>query len=238
MTVNKVDDPAKFFASFANALRTLRLSLFTAKDAKKHRKGRKERLDNSLPGCSPGLSSLPGEASYTGGFLGPLSSYWQRAEKLAGGAAAGFPGGRPPVAGRAAHHRCAVGPFLGGARGRVSVCPPDRRRAWRRRSGPDRHVQVGRLGTSYLRSDSVRCHCRRGWFSAPALPDEAHRQGAGVGFHPGADRAGDDYSILGCAAGTTLAGCTVRVLGPAGPNLVLMPLPPLRPSRNLCVLCG
>ena len=97
-------------------------------------------------------------------------------------------------------------PFWAVLGARVSVRAPDRRRAGRGRSGPDRHVQVGRLGTSALCSDSVRSHRRRGWFSAPALPDEAHRQSAGVGFHSCANRAGNDYSVLGRAAGSAVAG--------------------------------
>ena len=46
MTVNKVDAKEELFAFFAN----FAVELFIAKNAKEHRKGRKERQDNSLPG--------------------------------------------------------------------------------------------------------------------------------------------------------------------------------------------
>src|SRR5437868_7164983 len=179
----------------------------------------KERKIDSIRPRVPS-SSIPTRASHRwwseNGSRRTLSYHRWGAEELVRRSAPGFAGRRPSVAGRAKDHRRALGSALGIAWRGLPVCATDRHCARRYWACADCDVQVGRLGASAVCFDVVRCDCGCGWLSAAALHHETHGQGAHLGFHPGADNTRYSHSILGCAAGSTAAGCGVCIQGSRG----------------------
>ena len=111
---------------------------------------------------------------------------------------------------RAFHHPHSTGICVGRNWGGLPVHPQLRTADLGDRSGDCVLLPVG-LDEVYVRPDPVRDY-RGDRRPAPAtLFNEADGEGADLGVHPGADRAGHHYSLLGRAVGAPFAGNHLHV---------------------------
>lgn len=123
----------------------------------------------------------------------------------------GFAGGRSALADRSLHHSRTLGAAVGAAGDGLAICAASGPSAGSDGTGAGHHDPLDGLGASSLRADAVCGNRDDRWILAATLPDEAHGEGADVGFDLSSDCLGISDPVLGRAAGAAFAGGGVRV---------------------------